>query len=206
VDRRTGQLLQAEAVADPHGPPEDRQPRLPESGAVHGLPAGRVVVLLPAGASFRTLALSSSAAPFAGTTPFIRPVGPLELGALGVQVVESAAALRQAAEAGARVLWIHQAALGSVDPSWVRARLAEGRAIGVVDGGASDLVRAFGIGQDGPGWLGSGSGRPVFALAQEYRCATSGARAGGGQHSEWLSLGFWLAVSEGALADPCARS
>jgi hypothetical protein len=55
-----------------------------------------------------------------------------------------------------------------------------------------------------PSWIQPGSSRPVFALVQQRRCEQTHS-AGTAQTSEWFSLGFWVAVSQGA-ANPCSAS
>jgi hypothetical protein len=160
------------------------------------LPAGQVVALVPPGAELRVLG-----GPAIGAT---RPVGDEELRSWGAEVVHSVSEMERLAAAGARVLWIHQDALPQIDQAWVRSQYDQGRAVGVLDGTIADLVRWFALGENFPGWIQPGNSRPVLALVQQRRCEASGA-SGSAQKSEWLSLGFWVAVSQEA-ARACSVS
>jgi hypothetical protein len=82
---------------------------------------------------------------------------------------------------------------------WARAQYANCHALGVLDGTVADLVRRFGVGENSGGWIQPGSTRPAFALVHVFPCPTS---TGGGQTSDWLTLGWLLASTRGALSDP----
>jgi len=158
------------------------------------LAAGQTIVLLPAGAQLHVLG-----GPAIGAS---RSVGDQELRAWGAEVAHSAPELEQQAAAGARVLWLHQEALSLLDPAWVRSQYEQGRAVGVLNGTMADLNHWFGLGENSPGWIQPGTSRPVFALVQQRRCEETNS-SGLAQTSEWLSLGFWVAISQRAAADPC---
>jgi hypothetical protein len=83
----------------------------------------------------------------------------------------------------------------------VRSQYDQGRAVGVLEGTIADLSLWFGLGENSPGWIQPGSSHPVLGLVQQRRCEDNQG-SGIAQNSEWLSLGFWVAVSQRA-ANPC---
>jgi hypothetical protein len=96
-------------------------------------------------------------------------------------------------------MWLHRQALQQIDPGWVSAGFAEGRAVGVLDGTMLDLVDRFGLGNNGPSWIQPGTGRPVFALVQARDCPKGPLRR---QSSVWLTLSMLMATSRAAV-DTC---
>ena len=172
----------------------------PDEGP-RALPAGQAVILL---LPHRWVDILSEPGLRAGVEP-VRRLTEQELRAWGFEVAHTPSDLERLSAAGARVLWIHRAALGQVDPAWARARYAEGRAVGVLDGTVADLVDRLGLGENGVGWIQPGGTRPVFALAFMWSSSCP-ASSGRGQRSDWLSLSWLLAATRAALADPCTAS
>jgi hypothetical protein len=84
------------------------------------------------------------------------------------------------------------------------AQQDQGHAVGLLDGTMADLSNWFGMAENSPGWIQPGGSCPVFALVQHWRCEGTG-NTGSAQKSEWLSLGFWVAVSRGAATHCGAR-
>ena len=170
--------------------PETVPPAAPPTWA---LPAGRVVLLLPAGSSVPA------------KWPYVRPMPEWQLHAAGFVLVRSAPELERAVDDGAKVIWLHRDAVRMVDGDWLHSRYRQGYAIGVIGGTMADLSDWFGLGDHGGGWIRPGSPRPAFAIVQVWECQVAPGvfRFGSSASSEWFSLPWLVGISWRA-ANPCA--
>lgn len=195
IDVPTEQPRTARAFAA-DGAAERPQPRADSRWV---LPPDKAIILLPPGSWIRTREI----VPDPDNHPsvfYIRPLGVEELRGWGFTVVRTAAEFERAA-AGARVLWLHPAAIPAVDAAWLRARYEAGIEVGLLDGTMAELGDALGLPLDRPGALQPGEPWPIMAYANRRVCPPGSVRAGryGGGGSEWLYFSWLLGISGRAI-------
>jgi hypothetical protein len=121
---------------------------------------------------------------------------------MGATAVQPATLGSQAVHT-ARMVWIHRSALAAVPAALVQQLLADGVAIGLLDGSADEFQRATGIASNRPGMIQAGTGRPVYVLVQRTQCDAPFESAGRVQ-SDWLTRSAFIAASHSAQPLACS--
>jgi hypothetical protein len=177
---------------------------------------GMVVVTLADGAGISVLAPEATEV----TPETTQTITAADLRRLGVRVLPPHAVAAELLS-GVQVLWIHRSALQDVSAADVQLLLAQGVAVGMLDGSADEFQQVFGqsvrlaqpdgpvdagVQIDNPNLLHVGGNRPVFVLVQTLRCAHGPTGIGTRVQSDWLTLSAFTAESRSAVDFQCLSS
>jgi hypothetical protein len=162
---------------------------------------GMVVVTLADGAGISVLAPDAAEV----TPETTQTITAADLRRLGVSVLPPHDIASELLSRG-QVLWIHRSAMQDVSASAAQLLLAQGVAVGMLDGSADEFQQVFGVQIDNPNLLHVGGSRPVFVLVQTHRCADGPTGIGTRVHSDWLTLSAFTAELRSAADSHCLSS